>query len=267
MALRKKARKIARRETGESLLKQQLAEARAQQAATAEILKVISSSPADTQPVFKAIVRNSNRLVGAVFSILYSFDGKNLDVLADSDADRKASALLRGMYPAPARRDHIIGRAVLSGRETHTSDIRADARFPTNRTAHAKVSGYRAAVAVPLLRDGKVIGAVAAGRLDPRAFSRSEINLLQTFADQAVIAIENARRFNETKEALERQTATAEILKVIAGSPSDVQPVFDAIAKSAVQLIGGLSGAVTRVVGDELHLRLLRQRPRLVTKR
>jgi len=220
----------ARRARGEAT------EALGQQAAAAEILKVISGSPADTQPVFEAIVNNAHRLIGAVFSILYRFDGKMLSVLADSQSNPKASAVLRGMYPAPARRGHIVGRAVLSGREMHTVDIRVDARFPANRNVHAKVSGFRAALVVPLLRDGAVIGAVAADRLDPRAFSRNEIRLLRTFADQAVIAIENVRLFNETKEALERQTATAEILKVISSSPTDLKPVFDAILENALRL-------------------------------
>ena len=107
---------------------------------------------------------------------------------------------------------------------------------------------------MPLLRDDKVEGALVLTRAEPGLFAPREIELVQTFADQAVIAIENARLFNETREALERQTATADILKVIASSPSDVQPVFEAIATSAKRLIGGFSAAVTRFLGDEFHL-------------
>ena len=105
-----------------------------------------------------------------------------------------------------------------------------------------------------MLRDGQPIGVITVSRVEAGAFAASEVELLQTFADQAVIAIENARLFEETKRALERQTATADILKVIASSPNDVQPVFDAIAESARRVIGGHSALVTRVVGDLLHL-------------
>ena len=104
--------------------------------------------------------------------------------------------------------------------------------------------GTRSQVTVPMLRNGEPIGAITVGWAEPAAYGDQQVALLQTFADQAVIAIENVRLFNETKEALERQTATADILKVIAFSPSDVQPVFDAIATSANRLIGGFSTAV-----------------------
>src|SRR6185436_8220330 len=117
--------------------------------------------------------------------------------------------------------------------------------------------GYRSLIAVPMLRGGEPIGTIAVTRREAGAFSSHHTELLRTFADQAVIAIENVRLFNETKEALERQTATAEILKVIASSPSDVQPVFDAIAIAAVRLIGGFSAAVTRTADGKLHLAAL----------
>jgi two-component system, NtrC family, sensor kinase len=116
----------------------------------------------------------------------------------------------------------------------------------------ARMRGYRSLLSVPLLRGKTPIGTINVTRSAPGPFADQLIRLLQTFADQAVIAIENARLFNETKEALERQTATAE--KVIASSPSDVQPVFEAIAASANRLIGGFSTAVLRFIGDELHL-------------
>jgi two-component system NtrC family sensor kinase len=114
--------------------------------------------------------------------------------------------------------------------------------------------GYRSLIIVPLLRDRDPIGLINVTRREIGRFAAHHVNLLRTFADQAVIAIENVRLFNETKEALERQTATADILKVIASSPSDVQPVFEAIATSANKLIGGFSTAVLRFIGDELRL-------------
>src|SRR6202023_4308741 len=114
--------------------------------------------------------------------------------------------------------------------------------------------GTRSEVTVPMLRTDEPIGAITVGWAGPDAYGEQQITLLQTFADQAVIAIENVRLFNETREALERQTATADILKVIASSPSDVQPVFDAIAASANRLIGGHSTAVFRFIGGAIYL-------------
>src|SRR5207248_2142432 len=114
--------------------------------------------------------------------------------------------------------------------------------------------GARTAMWLPLVKGDSVIGALAIYRQEVRPFTEQQIRLVQTFADQAVIAIENARLFNETKEALERQTATTEILKVISNSPTNTQPVFDEIAKNAMRVLGGISAVVTRRVGDALHL-------------
>ena len=114
----------------------------------------------------------------------------------------------------------------------------------------ARLRGFRSMLLVPLVRDGTPIGLISVTRVEPGPFANHHVHMLQTFADQAVIAIENARLFNETREALERQTATADILKVIASSPSDVQPVFEAIAASANRLIGGFSTAVFRFVDE-----------------
>ncbi len=118
----------------------------------------------------------------------------------------------------------------------------------------ARMRGFRSMLRVPLLRDRAPIGFISVTRVEPGMFAAHHVQLLQTFADQAVIAIENTRLFNETKEALERQTATADILKIIASSPSDVQPVFEAIAISANRLIGGHSTAVLRFVDGVSHL-------------
>src|SRR5207244_11175751 len=119
-------------------------EALEQQAATAEILRALSRSSSNPQPVFDAIVQNAHRLSGGVFSILYRYDGKMLTVAADSQATDKASRQLRSLYPQAPHEDHIIGRATLEGRAMHTADILADARFPANRNAHAKLVRFRA---------------------------------------------------------------------------------------------------------------------------
>src|SRR6185295_12108891 len=134
----------------------------------------------------------------------------------------------------------------------HVHDNFNDRRFKL--MAPQKLEGGRTMLSIPLLRDGSLVGVITTWRREVRPFSEQHIALLQTFADQAVIAIENVRLFNETKEALERQTATAEILKVISGSPTDVQPVFDAIVKSALRLFSGQSVGIILVDGDLLQL-------------
>ena len=133
----------------------------------------------------------------------------------------------------------------------HIPDIAADPEYSAVSIVEA---GFRSALSVPMLRDGEPIGAINVTRLEARPFSERQIELLKIFADQAVIAINNVGLFNETQEALERQTATADILKVIASSPTDVRPVFEAIATSANRLLGGFSTAVLRFVGDAIHL-------------
>src|SRR5205807_2004821 len=118
----------------------------------------------------------------------------------------------------------------------------------------ARVHGFRSMLWVPMVHGGVTIGVISVTRVEPGAFASHHTQLLQTFADQAVIAIENARLFNETKEALERQTATAEILKVIASSPNNVQPVFQAIAERSKRLVDALSTTVFTLGGDMMHL-------------
>jgi GAF domain-containing protein len=144
---------------------------------------------------------------------------------------------------------------VLDRRTIHVHDLAAesDTEFPEGK-AYQKRFGHRTIVATPLLRQGTPIGAITIRRMEIRPFSEKEIKLLETFADQAVIAIENVRLFNETKEALERQTATAEILRVISSSPTEVQPVFDAIVESAVRLAGGQNSVLFRLIADEVHV-------------
>ena len=142
----------------------------------------------------------------------------------------------------------IASRASATMRVVHVADVNADPDYP--KTPAQILGGVRTVLGVPLVREGRPIGAITVSRTRVDPFTPKQIDLIRTFADQAVIAIENVRLFNETKEALERQTATADILKVIASSPSDVQPVFEAIAERSNRLINGLSTAVFRLVDD-----------------
>jgi two-component system NtrC family sensor kinase len=156
-------------------------------------------------------------------------------------------------HPITPGRGTAVGRMALEGKTVQIVDILADPEYTF--TEVQKLGRGRATLAVPLLREATPIGALGLQRTEPRPYSPKQIELVETFAAQAVIAIENTRLFNETKEALERQTATADILKVIASSPSDVQPVFDAIAERSKRLVDALSTTVFRLVDGMMHLR------------
>jgi hypothetical protein len=155
-------------------------------------------------------------------------------------------------YSTTPDRSSVFGRTIVEGHIVHIPDLLADPDY--KRPEAQKLMGFRAALGVPLVREGEPFGVINLFRFNVGSFEDKQIELVQTFADQAVIAIENTRLFNETREALERQTATADILKVIASSPSDVQPVFEAIAERSNRLVDGLTTAVYGIVDDTVHL-------------
>jgi GAF domain-containing protein len=226
-----------------------LSEALVYQTGSGNILKVIASSPTDVGPVLKAIVESACELCGAYDAIVRLKDGNHLVPSAHhgpipTNEDKWA-----------IKRSSVSGRAVIDKEPVHVHDMQSTEgdEFLESKK-RARDLGHRTILSVPLLREGGSIGAIILRRNEVQPFSDKQIALLQTFADQAVIAIENTRLFNETKEALERQTATANILKVIAGSPTDVQPVFDAIAESAKRLLASHTAVVTRVIDDVVHL-------------
>jgi GAF domain-containing protein/DNA-binding response OmpR family regulator len=230
------------------------------QTATAEVLQVISSSVADTAPVFEKIIQSCEALfkVGYVNIVLLGDDGlMHLVQDTSNTANDPATGFkdtLRAAFPRPAR-DSIHGYALHKRQVLHYPDVLNGPGVPEGLRRYSMQFGSNSsALFVPMYWEGKPVGTLAAHRTPPAAFSDKEIGLLQSFADQAVIAIQNARLFRETTEALERQTATAEILKVIAASPSDVQPVFDAIATSSKRLIGGFSTTVFRIVDGVMQL-------------
>ena len=199
----------------------------AYQAATNDVLRVMSHSPGDPQPVFDLISVRARDICDAYGVTVYEFDGSLLHWRAatgvsEDPAVREAS---KAAYPTPPTRHLLPGRAILDRAIVHVRDHDADAEL------HRISLTVKSSVVVPLMRGNLPIGTLHMGSRERGGFSDSQVELLKTFADQAVIAIENARLFNETKEALERQTATADVLKVIASSPSDVQPVFEAIVQ------------------------------------
>jgi GAF domain-containing protein len=236
-------------------LERQLAEARQQQAATADILEVINSSPGDLAPVFDAILEKAHTLCGAQRGALMAFDGQTFRACATRGMPEAFAEFLRHGFPALPQFLEPLAR----GEHVHIHDLAAFAAESPPETARQiqvalELAGTRTILAVPLRKDGRLLGYIAAFRLEVLQFTDKQITLLQNFAAQAVIAMENARLLTETREALEQQTATAEILRVIAGSTANVQPAFDAIAAAAVRLTGAsLSGVVT-YDGKLMHL-------------
>ena len=227
-------------------------EALERQTATSEILRVISNSPADLQSVFAAIVRNFTTLCGAVFGTVYTVADGLVHYGASAGFTPEQERAHRAKYPVRIDDPSVISaRTVFTRVVVHVDDVLSDPHYDPQR---AKVLGVRRIVGVPMLRDGVPLGSMVGGWSEPGATPKHHENLLKTFADQAVIAIENTRLFNETKEALERQTATAEILRAISGAQTEVQPVFEAIARSARRLLNGRYAVVVRKVDDALHL-------------
>jgi two-component system NtrC family sensor kinase len=228
-------------------------EALERQTATADILKVIASSPSDVQPVFDAIAERSNKLVGGLSSAVYRLVDNVAHLMAFTPVNPAADAVLRAAFPSQISQLNW-GEAILAGNPYQVEDAQVEFVTQPSWLELAQHRGWRSSLAVPLMRSGLAIGVITVTRVEAGRFDDHFVQLLKTFADQAVIAIENTRLFNETREALERQTATADILKVIASSPDNVQPVFDAIAASANRLIGGYSTAVLRFLDGTVHL-------------
>src|SRR5215470_17507073 len=175
-----------------------------------------SQSPADVQPVFDAIVEQARRLCDAVFVNTVRFDGALMHNMADSGFTPEAQAVIRRSFPQPPSRATMSGRAILERAVVEAEDASIDDVGTTSGEISRSVGG-RAMISVPMLKDGIAIGAITLARREPGRFPERQVDLLKTFAAQAVIAIENVRLFNETKEALDQQTATADILRVISG--------------------------------------------------
>ncbi len=229
----------------------ELTESLEYQTAVSDVLRVISESPTDVMPVFEAILDCTMWLFEGPASSIFTFDGRMVHLAATRNWTPDALEAARTLWPAPPDPHQMNGRVILERRAVTNDDAWADPHY--DRTL-ASTGNRRRMICAPMLKDGVPIGAISTAWPEPGETPQRQIDLLQLFADQAVIAIENVRLINETREALERQTATADILKVIASSPADVQPVFDAIVHSARQLVGGLSATLVRRIGDSVHL-------------
>ena len=235
-------------------LRHELAEAREQQAATAEILRVISSSPTDLQRVFAVVAASAARLCDAYDAQIHLVDGDYLLLVAHHGPILAPSTL-------PLSAGVFIGRALLDQRTIHVVDLQAETVEYPESSGNARRLGFRTTLAVPLIGAGKAIGVISIRRTEVRPFTDRQIDLLKTFADQGVIAIENTRLFEaeqaskrELQESLEHQTATSDVLSVISRSPNELQPVLDAIVETARRLCQSDRAMFFQLREDRYHL-------------
>jgi GAF domain-containing protein len=248
------------KETEVARLTRELSEERKQRAATAEILHLLSGSHSDLNRLFETILSNATKLCQANFGALFLCEADALRLVAQHNAPR-AYAEFRQREPL------VRGRPLLRAAETkqlvHITDLREYvASNPADKdvATFAKLSGVRTVLVVPMLKDGEAVGAIVIYRQEVPAFNDREIQLLKSFAAQAVIAIENARLLNELRqrttdlsEALEQQTGTSEVLRVISRSPGDLQPVFASMLENATRICDAKFGSIARWEGQALH--------------
>ena len=244
-------------------LTHELRETTEQHTATSEILRVISSSPNDLQPVFQAMLKNAVRLCDAKFGNIYRWDGGALHLVATQNVPA-AFVQVRGRSPLRPSPPTPTGRMIATKTVVNVADMRAERAYADRDpyiVAGVELGGVRSALVVPMLKDDELIGSFSVYRQQVQAFTDKQIALVQNFASQAVIAIENARLLNELRrrttdltEALEQQTATSEVLQVISGSAGDVEPVFATMLEKAVRICDASFGNIYRWDGRALHL-------------
>ena len=216
-----------------------LSEALEQQTATSEVLSVISSSPGELAPVFKTMLENAVRICDAGFGNLLLYDGSTFRVAALHGAPPEWADLRRREPMIPPIGDDPLGRVVATKILLHIADIRTEPHYIDKYpplVALADVAGARTLLIMPMLKDDELVGVIAIYRQEVRPFTKKQIELVQNFAAQAVIAIENTRLLNELRQSLEQQTATSEVLGIISGSLGQLVPVFDAILVKAAEL-------------------------------
>jgi GAF domain-containing protein len=245
--------------------REHLAEALEQQAATSEILRVISSSPTELQRVLDAVGENAARLCDANNAVIFRLEGDLLRQVASYGGLPTTSHPAEGL---PVNRGRVTGRAVFERRTIHVHDLAAEEDDFPEGSRDARRDGHRTTLATPLLREGVPIGAILIRRMEVRPFSEKQIALLGTFADQAAIAIENARLFEaeqqhtrELSEALEQQTATSEVLQVISSSPGELEPVFQAMLENATRICEAKFGTMYRYDGEAFHVTAMYNAP------
>jgi two-component system, NtrC family, sensor kinase len=242
-------------------LQRSLSEALARERATGEILRVIGSSPTDAQPVFETIARSGVSVCAALGCAVFVVDGDMLRVAATHGVRPERVERFRAEYPIPLSAEIDTAQTVRERSVFHLADIARNPNASASDIENARLAGYRTRLMVPMVRGDRALGLIAVTRDTPTPFSDQQVELLKTFADQAVIAIENVCLFTELQasnrdltRALDQQTATSEILRAIAHAQTDVQPVFDTIVRSAAQLCHAAVAAVFMTDGKMLNL-------------
>jgi GAF domain-containing protein len=220
----------------------QLSESLEQQTATSEVLQVISSSPGELEPVFRGVLENATRICGAKFGVMFYYQDGALRPAAELNVPTAFSEFIRQRGPFQPAPGSTFEHVIRTKQSVHLADAAAEGQFFSNNSA--KLGGARSYMAVPMLKEGEPIGAIAIYRQDVQPFSDKQVELVSNFAKQAVIAIENTRLLNELRESLQQQTATSEVLQVISSSPGELQPVFESLLASAKHLCGAEFGII-----------------------
>jgi GAF domain-containing protein len=247
----------------------ELSESLEQQTATSQVLQVISSSPGELEPVFNAMLENATRICEAKFGFLWRIKDGNARIISKLGIPPALAEYLQlGPHRPPLNRPGpltAISRVVQSRQKVHIADCRVDPSYLDRdplTVAAIELGGLRTLLLVPMLKDDELMGAIGIYRQEVRPFADKQIELVQSFASQAVIAIENTRLLNELRESLQQQTATADVLKVISGSPGDLEPVFEAMLANATRICEAKFGTLTMVEGDEVRVVAMHGAPR-----
>ena len=258
-------RSLAGQEPEVAQLRRELNEALEQQSATADVLRMISSSPNDIQPVLETITRTAGELCAAEYAMLFRLRDGAYHVACSNNAAEEYVKFF-SERPIGLNRGSLVGRTALARRSVHIKGCLTDPDYTLHEAA--RLGRHRTMLGVPLMSEGTAIGVIGLLRTSVDPFTKRQIELVTTFANEAVIAIENTRLLSELRqrttdltertadltEALEQQTATSEVLQVISSSPGDLEPVFQAMLENAVRICHAKFGIIYRWDGDALHL-------------